>query len=109
MTISEILNVLTQAASFIAAFATLTAAILMFSIVKKFGTGILATGFKTIAIGILIIAVAIVIEAINVYFQFSGTLVQWVIIIKQLLYVTGTMVVVIGVKKTADKLESLAK
>lgn len=107
---TNILAVLVQAASFIAAFAAITAGVVMSNVTKKFGTGILATGFKTIAIGVFVIAAAITIDAGNSYFQIQNKTVSTMLLLaKELLFVTGTYIIVIGSKKTVDKLEALTK
>ena len=110
MDIEKLLTVGVQAASFIAAFAAIFAGILMAQVTKKFGTGILASGFKSISIGVFFIAAGIVIDAINVYIQIESSLILIVLLlIKEALFVVGTYIIVIGSKKTGDKLESLTK
>jgi len=100
-----------QVVSFISVFAGIAAGIIMLKINKKFGTGILASGFKTIALGITLIALGIVFDTAQVYFQtisnsgYSPIL----IVIKEILFLIGTYTIVIGSKKTGDKLESLTK
>lgn len=69
---TKLLTVLVEAGSFIAAFAAIAAGIVMASVTKKFGTGILASGFKTNSIGIFFIAAGILLDAVNSYLQLSG-------------------------------------
>lgn len=110
MDTSKILAIIVEAGSFIAAFAAIAAGITMASVRKKFGTGILAAGFKTISIGVLFIALAIIIDAVNSYMQIGNIVVNSAILIaKEALFVIGTYIIVIGTKKTGDKLESLTK
>jgi len=110
MEVSKLLTIVIQAGSFIAAFASISAGIIMLSVTKKFGTGILASGFKSISVGVLFIAAGIIIDAINSYIQInSNTVLTAVLIIKEALFVIGTYIIVIGSKKTGDKLESLTK
>lgn len=110
METDKLLTLIVQAGSFIAAFAAITAGVVMSSITKKFGTGILASGFKTISIGVIFIAVGIIIDAFNSYIQIqSNTISAIVLIVKELLFVVGTYIIVIGSKNTGDKLESLTK
>ncbi|RJQ36514.1 hypothetical protein C4559_05105 [Candidatus Microgenomates bacterium] len=110
METSKLLNIIIQSGSFIAAFAAITAGIMMFSVTKKFGTGILASGFKTISIGVIFIAIGIIIDAVNSYLQIQSNIAFAAILIaKELLFVIGTYIIVIGSKKTGDKLESLTK
>jgi len=109
MNTTKILPILIEAGSFIAAFAAIAAAVMMQSVTKKFGTGILASGFKTIGIGVLFIAIGIIIDAINAYIQLSSIVITAVLISKEILFVLGTYIIVIGSKKTGDKLESLTK
>lgn len=105
------LSIMVNGISFIAAFAAIAAAILMYEVTKKFGSGILASGFKNIAAGVLFIALGIIIDAITSYFQFSYTNIYAVSIfmIKGVCFVLGTYIIVIGSKKTADRLENLTK
>lgn len=107
---AKLLTILIQAGSFIAAFAAIAASVIMSQVTKKFGTGILASGFKSISIGVLFIAGGIIIDAVNSYLQISNNVVSLVIIvIKDALFVAGTYIIVIGSKNTGDKLESLTK
>jgi hypothetical protein len=105
------LIIVIEAGSFIAAMAALVAGIIMAQVTKKFGTGILATGFKSISVGVFFIAVAILIDAAQSYVQLSNMLeiATVLTIIKEILFVIGTYIIVIGSKKTGDKLESLTK
>jgi hypothetical protein len=108
----KLLTVIIQAGSFISAFAAIAAGILMANVTKKFGTGILASGFKTISIGVFFIAGGIIIDAINSYLQINnsgdtGSVI--VLLIKYVFFIVGTYIIVIGSKKTGDKLESLTK
>ncbi len=110
MDTSKLLPIVIQAASFIAAFAAIAAGVVMYSVRKKFGTGILASGFKTIAIGVIFIAIGIIIDAFNPYIQIQGNIMTAAILIaKESLFVIGTYIIVIGSKNTGDKLESLTK
>lgn len=110
MNVSELLKLTTQAVTFISAFAAIAATVVMFSLVKKFGVGILASSFKTTAFGVLFIAMAIVIDTLSSYLQLSGIIVTpSLILIKGVLLLIGTYVIVIGSKTTADKLENLTK
>ena len=103
--------VLIEAASFISAFAAIAAAIIMAKFLRKFVTGILATGFKTIGIGIFIVALAIIIDAVAIYIQVSSDSLapNILLFIRQILFVIGTYVIVIGSKSMGDKLETLSK
>lgn len=107
----KVLTIIVNGISFIAAFAAIAAAVIMFQVTKKFGSGILAHGFKSIAIGVLFLAVGIIIDGINNYFQISYNNIAsvLVLIIKGSCFVVGTYIIVIGSKKTADKLENLTK
>lgn len=113
---TRLIPILIEAGSFISAFAAIAAGIMMASVTKKFGTGILASGFKTNSIGVFCIAIGIIIDAANSYLQVSGwgpVLPQIITIgllsAKYLFFVIGTYVIVIGSKKTGDKIESLTK
>lgn len=110
-----LLTIAIQAGSFIAAFAAIAAGILMFSVTKKFGTGILASGFKRISIGVLLIAMGIIIDSVQSYLLQSPfmasfqTVTVGIILAKDILFILGTFIIVIGTKSTGDKLESLTK
>jgi hypothetical protein len=107
----RLLTIIIEAGSLISAMAALVAGVIMVQVTKKFGTGILAAGFKSISVGVFFIAVAILIDAVQSYIQLSDMLAvaTVVIIIKEILFVIGTYIIVIGSKKTGDKLESLTK
>ena len=103
--------VLIEAASFISAFAAIVAAVIMARFIRKFVTGILAVGFRTIGIGIFIVALAIIIDAIEMYIRdiISPTILSILLIIRQILFVLGTYIIVIGSKTMGDKLEMLSR
>lgn len=105
------LQILIEAASFISAFAAIAAAIIMAKFLRKFVTGILARGFKTIGIGIFILALAIIIDATHIYIQAINTpdSLSILLIIRQVLFLIGTYIIVVGSKTMGDKLESLSK
>lgn len=108
----KLLTILVDVGSFIAVFAAIVAGVLMSQVTKKFGTGILATGFKSISFGVFFIAAGILIDAITSYLQVSGSsfqLMTILILIKEAFFVIGTYIIVIGSKNTGDKLESLTK
>ncbi|HEX7042221.1 MAG TPA: hypothetical protein VF189_03135 [Patescibacteria group bacterium] len=112
----RIITILVEAGSFIAAFAAISAGIVMASVTKKFGTGLMASGFKTNSLGVFFIALGIIIDAVNSYLQVSGygsLLPEFVplaiLLAKEASFVIGTYIIVIGSKKTGDKLESLMK
>lgn len=110
MDLYNLLTIIFQTGSFFAGFAAITSAIIMHAVYKKFGKGILATGFKLISIGIMLIAIGIIIDSVSVYIPLTtNILITSILILKQILYVIGTVIVVIGAKKTADKLESLTQ
>jgi hypothetical protein len=110
MEMNKLLTLMIQTGSFIAAFAAISAGFIMHSVTKKFGTGILASGFKTISIGVMFIALGIIIDGVSQYLQSNNTSIALVILFtKDILFVLGTYIIVIGSKKTGDKLESLMK
>lgn len=107
----KLLSLLIEAASFISAFAAIAAGIIMAKFLKKFVTGILAIGFKTIGIGIGILALAIIIDAVALYIQVLNTpaTLSILLVVRQILFVIGTYIIVIGSKTMGDKLEVLSK
>lgn len=107
----KLLTIAIEVGSFVAVFAAVVAGILMAQVTKKFGTGILATGFKSISIGVFFIAAGILIDAAESYVTISNAfeLSVALLLIKEALFVVGTYIIVIGSKKTGDKLESLTK
>lgn len=110
MDVAKIFSVILQAGYFIAAFAAIAAGILMSSVTKKFGTGILASGFRDIAAGVFLLAGGIIVDSLNAYLQLADTpVLTFFLILKEVFFVLGTYTIVIGTKKTVDKLESLTK
>jgi hypothetical protein len=109
----KILTIVIEAASFISALASIAGGVIMASVTKKFGTGILANGFKTISIGVLFIAAGIVIDAAESYLEVVSPSVTSLnlilLVVKAPFFLIGTYLIVIGSKKTGDKLESLTK
>jgi hypothetical protein len=109
----KLLTIVIEGSSFISALASIAAGIIMARLNRKFGTGILASGFKAIAIGILFIGAGILIDAFESYIEVSGlnnpALTYILLLIKAPLFILGTYIIVIGSKKTGDKLESLTK
>ncbi|MCL4353565.1 hypothetical protein M1615_03835 [Patescibacteria group bacterium] len=107
---AKLLEIVIQAGSFIAAFASIAAGVIMASVTKKFGSGILAAGFKSISTGVFLIAIGIFIDALGTYLQISNNLVLTAMLLaKEVFLVIGTYIIVIGSKSTGDKLESLTK
>lgn len=111
MDYAQLTPILIEAASFVAASAAITAAIIMARFIKRFVTGILATGFKTIGIGIFVLALGIIIDAIQVYLLASKnpSALSFLLIVRQVFFILGTYIIVIGSKKMGDKLETLSK
>lgn len=112
--LDKLLTISIQAGALISAFAAIVAAILMSRVTKKFGTGILASGFKAISFGVFFIALGIMVDAIQSYLQNANfapieQFVTVLIFVKLALFVIGTYIIVIGSKKTGDKLESLTE
>lgn len=112
----RLLTVIVEAGSFMAAFAAIAAGVVMAQVTKKFGTGILASGFKTNSWGVVFIALGIITDAVNSYLVVSGynafiprVATIGLLLAKEAFFVIGTYIIVIGSKKTGDKLESLMK
>jgi hypothetical protein len=111
---TKLLVIVIEAGALISTMAALVATVIMLGVTRKFGTGILASGFKYISFGVLFIALGILVDSIQSYLQinnFSGIqqFVTIILLIKLVLYVIGTYIIVIGSKRTGDKLESLTK
>ena len=104
-------SIIVQAEAFISAFAAIVAGIIMARVTKKFGTGILASGFKTISLGIILIAFGIIFDAAQVYLDAANNpqIITIIIGLREIFFVAGTYIIVIGSKRTADKLEALTK
>jgi hypothetical protein len=100
-----------KATSLVAAFAAIMATIIISRFLNKFATGILAMGFKTIGIGIGIIALGIVIDTIQIYIQAvsNSSALSLLLIVRQIFFVLGTYVIIIGSKNMGDKLAELSK
>jgi hypothetical protein len=110
MDYARLTPILIEAASFISAFAAIAAAIIMARFIRKFVTGILAIGFKTIGIGIFVLALAIIIDAVEIYTQaLQNKEISFLLIIRQIFFVLGTYIIVIASKRMGDKLEMLSK
>lgn len=107
----DILPILTLAIPFVAFFAALAGALIMYRVTQKFRGGILASGFKSIMIGILFISGGILIDAVTTDYWgiWSGAVGTGLMILKGVLFVIGTYVIVIGSKRMADRLESVNK
>jgi len=87
MDYAKLMPILIESASFISAFAAIAAAIIMARFVKKFVTGILAVGFKTIGIGTFVLALAIIADAIDLYIQVSQNQeLSLLLLIRQIFY-----------------------
>ena len=110
MDYAKLTEIFVQATSFIAAFAAITAAVIMARFIRKFVTGILAVGFRTIGIGIFILAIAIIIDVTENYTQaLVGPLISsMLLIVRQIFFVVGTYTIVIGTKNMGDKLKMLS-
>lgn len=112
MDIDKLLVIIIQGGSFIAAFAAVSAGVVMANVTKKFGMGLLASGFKSISIGVFFIAAGIIADAVQSYVMFSIdslTVLTIILAVKEILFVVGTYIIVIGSKKTGDQLENLTK
>jgi len=84
--------------------AALVAAVIMLRVTRKFGTGILASGFKSISFGVLFIALAFWLTPSKVIcrlraLRVSGNLSPSFYWLKLVLFVIGTYIIVIGSKK----------
>jgi hypothetical protein len=111
---AKLLAIAIEAGAFISTMAALAAAVIMLRVTRKFGTGILASGFKAISFGVLFIALGILADAVQSYLEvqnFSGLdqFITVILLAKLILFVIGTYIIVIGSKRTGDKLESLTK
>jgi hypothetical protein len=111
---AKLLVIVIEAGALISTMAALVAAVIMLRVTRKFGTGILASGFKAISFGVLFIALGIMVDTIQSYLQVEGftgiqQYITILLLIKLVLYVIGTYIIVIGSKRTGDKLESLTK
>jgi hypothetical protein len=103
-------TIIVQVVSLIAAIAAVIAGVLMANVTKRFGTGILASGFKTISLGVFFVVGGIVLDAANTYLQITDLNALAIItLLKSIFFVVGTFIIVNGSKKTSEKLESLTK
>ena len=111
MNTTQLLSISTQAGSFIAGFAAIAAGIIMMGVKKRFGTGILASGFNFIALGVLALAAGIILDVLQNYIQSASNsaIASFILLLKEFLFVVGTYLIAIGSKRTGDKLESLTK
>jgi len=111
MTDNDLQNLFILIASFMASFASIASGVIMVDVTKKFKTGILSYGFKSVAIGIILIAFGITIDSLSVYVLVfkNPTLDTVLLILKEATFVIGAYIIVIGSKRTADKLQTLTK
>ncbi|OGH24439.1 MAG: hypothetical protein A3B47_01720 [Candidatus Levybacteria bacterium RIFCSPLOWO2_01_FULL_39_24] len=111
MNYAKLLPILIEAASFISAFAAIAAAVIMARFIRRFVTGILSMGFRTIGIGVFVLALGIIIDAIEIYVQASNnpSSLSLLLIVRQVFFVLGAYIIVIGSKNMGDKLETLSK
>lgn len=100
MDYTRIAPVLIEAASFIAAFAAIAAAIIIARTISKFSTENLTMGFRTVGIGIFILALGIVIDAVNTYIQplQIPEAPSILLIVRQMFFVIGAYIILIGSK-----------
>ena len=106
----DMLTLIIQMGSLIAAIAAMVLGVIMANVTKKFGTGILASGFKSISLGVFLIAGGIIIDALTSFLQITDLLVMVIILLfKYVFLIAGTYLIVISSKRTSDKLESLTK
>lgn len=108
---ARLFTIIVEGIAFVAAFAAVAAAVIMYQVTKKFGSGILASGFKNIASGVLFIALGMIIDALNSYFLLftSNIYSAMIFMVKGVCFVIGTYIIVVGSKNTADRLETLTK
>lgn len=108
---NDLQNLLILIASFMASFSGIAAGVIMVGVTKKFKTGILSYGFKSVAIGIIFIALGITIDSLATYvLAFKNpTLDTTLLVLKEATFVIGAYIIVIGSKRTADKLQTLTK
>lgn len=102
--IELVIQKITEIAAFLSAFAGIVAALVMLQVTRKFGTGLVASGYRYIAFGVLFIGIAMVIDAISLVLGLQGDLIP---LVRTMLLAIGTYVIVIGTKNTADRLEKL--
>ena len=112
--VNNLFTIVIEAVALMAGFAAIVAAVIMSRVTKKFGTGILASGFKTISVGVFFIALGILVDAVESYLQSANfapieQFITILLLVKLALFVIGTYIIVIGSKKTGDKLESLTQ
>lgn len=112
--VNNLFTIIIEAVALMAGFAAIVAAVIMSRVTKKFGTGILASGFKTISVGVFFIALGILVDAVESYLQSANfapieQFITILLLVKLALFVIGTYIIVIGSKKTGDKLESLTQ
>lgn len=111
MDLDKLFSVTVQAGAFISSFAAIAAGIIMARVNRKFNSGILASGFKVISIGVFLLAIGIVLDAAQVVSLdlLNNSIVTFIIGLRQIFFVLGTFIIVIGTKKTVDKLEALTR
>ena len=104
-----VLSLLLFAAAPLAAITAVIASVMMVSIRRKFGTGMLAAGFRTIATGVFCITAGICIEAVSILLQLHDPIGPVLTLVHYALLAIGIYVIVSGSKNTGDRLESMTK
>jgi len=101
------MTILVDGALFVAAFAAIVGAVIMYKINKRLTGQATASGFKNISVGVLFIALGIGIDAVNSYIMMSYNNFYSLLIfmVKGACFVIGTYIIVIASKQTSDKLE----
>lgn len=92
--------------SFFSVIVGLFAVYLMITVARKFGTGIVADGFRYVTIGVIFIVAATLFESFIRFYEIRAELVRFT---REVLLIIGTYAIVIGAKITADKLEDIHK
>lgn len=107
----KLMIIIVNGVSFIAVIAAFASTIIMYQMTKKFGSGILARGFKMIGTGVLFIAFGIGIDVFDLNFYLGSNVyyTDILIILKGISFVIGTYIIVIGSKKMIDKIEDLTR
>lgn len=101
---------LLESSAFIAAFAAITAAAIMFTTRKKAGSGLMASGFQAMAIGVSLLALGMLLDTITIFvYQLKPLIFAAVFFVKNLLFIVGTYFVVVGGKRIRDNFASLTQ
>lgn len=106
----NIVSLLVIGLSLLTGVVAIVVSFFMLSITKKFGQGILGSGFKRIGLGVLLITGGLLIDALLTSLQTLDQIVFSLLAFgKYGFFIAGTYAIYLGSKRTSDQLEAFTK